>query len=170
VKIRYFFYEIFSPSNEIRPAISYLFRSAHLIDVPDSVRSAYSKYLFSSLDSDFSENRHGEFDKVLNEINRIEKLEIDNYVYEGQGFIHDINRKCVLFEHAVFGVCSHWPLWSCPFSHYKVAMQGWMKFLEIPESLGSEMIVDLPNSEMAQISLFPPKLFDKETAWNAKHD
>jgi hypothetical protein len=170
LKIRYFFYELSSPANEVRPAVTYILRSAHLFDAPNTLQSAYSKYLFSSLDSDFSENRHGEFDKVLKEVGRIERLEINSYVFDGQGFIHEINKKSVLFEHAIFGVCSHWPLWSCPLAHYKIAMQGWVKFLDFPKSLDSEMIVDLPNYEMAQVTPFPPKMADKEDVFNLKHD
>ena len=170
MKIRYFFYELASPANEVRSAVTYILRSAHLFDAPNSLQSAYSKYLFSSLDSDFSENIHGEFDKVLQEINRIERLEINSYVFEGQGFIHEINKKSVLFEHAIFGVCSHWPIWSCPLSHYKIAMQGWVKFLDFPKSLDREMIVDLPESDMAQVSLFPPTMIKREESLDLKHD
>ncbi len=164
MKIRYFSHALYSPANEVRSAVSYIFRSAHLIDAPSSAKHAYSKYLFSSLDSDFSENRHGEFDKLLQEIDRIEKLEINYYIFEGQGFTHEISKKGVLFEHAIFGVCPHWPLWSCPLSHYKIAVQAARDFFAMPVSLDTELIVELPEADMAQIALFPPKMADKEKA------
>lgn len=170
MKIRYFFHEISSPENEIRPAVSYILRSAHLLHAPDSVRHAYSKYLFSSLESDFFDNIRGDLDKVLQAINYIENGELGEYVFDGQGFIHKIGKKCVLFEHAIFGVCSHWPIWSCPLSHYKIAIQGWMKFLRTPESLDTELIVELPNSDMAQVTLFPLIFSENEIALEAKSD
>ena len=166
MKIRYFFHEISSPENEIRPAVSYILRSAHLLHASDSVCHAYSKYLFSSIKTDFFENIRGDLDKVLKAINYIENGEQDEYIFYGQGFIHKIGRKCVLFEHAIFGICPHWPLWSCPLSHYKIAIQGWMKFLKIPESLHTELIVELPESDMAQVTLFPPKLPENKNAFS----
>ena len=170
MKIRYFFYEISSPANEIRPAVSDIFRSAHLIHAPNSVRYAYSKYLFSSLGSDFYDNRFGAFDAVLKAINQIENGEIDYFIFDGQGFTHEIFRNHVLFEHAIFGVCPHWPLWSCSLSQYKIATQGWMKFLQTPESLDTELIMELPESDMAKIAIFPPKLFENEAAKEASRD
>jgi hypothetical protein len=159
-----------SAANEIRPAVNYIFRSAHLVDVPNYVRYAYSKYLFSSLESDFNDNRFGAFDAVLEAINRIENGDIDNFIFDGQGFTHEIFRNHVLFEHSIFSICPHWPLWSCSLFHYKIAVQGWMKFLQTPESLDTELIMELPESDMAKIAIFPPRLFENEKAFDANHD
>ena len=40
----------------------------------------------------------------------------------------------------------------------------------MPISLDTELIVELPASDMAQIALFPPKMADKEDAFDLKHD
>jgi hypothetical protein len=104
----------------------------------------YHTYLLSALDTDFNENRFGACDHVLSEVERIERGEIDKYMYEGQGFMHIIRREGVTFEHMIFGVCSEWPLWTCPMAHYKAALNGWRLFLDMPESIDSELIIELP--------------------------
>lgn len=170
MKIRYYYYKLSSPKNEIRPAISYTLHAAELLYAPASAEKAYSKYILSSLDSDFFENRHGDCDLVLTEIARLEKGELDNFVFEFDGFIHYVGRDSVTFEHAIFGVCSHWPLWSCPLSHYKIAVQAARDFFAMPVSLDTELIVELPESDMAQIAIFPPKMPYKEDAFDLEHD
>jgi hypothetical protein len=40
----------------------------------------------------------------------------------------------------------------------------------MPESLDTELIVDLPESDMAQISLFPPIMIEREESLDLKHD
>ena len=45
-----------------------------------------------------------------------------------------------------------------------------MKFLQTPESLDTELIMELPESDMAKIAIFPPKLFENEAAKEASRD
>lgn len=104
----------------------------------------YHTYLLSSLHSDFNENRFGACDDVLSEVERIERGEIDEYMYEGQGFMHIIRSEGVTFEHMIFGVCPEWPIWTCPLPHYKAALKGFRKFVKMPESINSELIIELP--------------------------
>ena len=110
----------------------------------NSVTRPYSDYLLSALDTDFNENRFGACDHVLSEIERIERGDIDQYMYEGQGFMHIISREGVTFEHMIFGVCPEWPLWTCPLSHYKAVLKGFREFVKMPESINSELIIELP--------------------------
>jgi hypothetical protein len=81
---------------------------------------------------------------VLSEIERIERGDIDQYMYEGQGFMHIISREGVTFEHMIFGVCTEWPLWTCPLAHYKAVLQCFREFVKMPESIESELIIELP--------------------------
>jgi len=145
-------------------------RAFEMIDVSESIRKPYSQYLLSSLDSDFSENRFGAFDELLKEIEKIEQGKSENYFFETNGFTYHIGKNSVTFEHAIYGVCPHWPLWSCPLSHYKIALQAARDFFALPESLGTEVIVELPESDMAKIALFPPRLFENEAAKEASRD
>ena len=145
-------------------------RAFEMIDTSERTRNSYGQYLLSSLDSDFSENRFGSLDKILKKIDQIERGEIASYYFESNGFLYYINQKSILFEHAIFGVCPHWPLWSCPLSHYKIAVQTARDFFAMPESLNTELIVELPESDMAQISLFPPIMIEREESLDLKHD
>jgi len=109
-------------------------------DFPRGIRHPY--YILSAaLHSDYICIE--QCDKTLNWIKKIERGDVDTYVWEGQGFIHTITRDKVSFEHAIFGECADWPIWSCPLSHYKAALKGWRKILGMPESIDSEVTVEL---------------------------
>jgi hypothetical protein len=43
-------------------------------------------------------------------------------------------------------------------------------FYSMPESLDTQLIVELPETDMAQISLFPPKLAENKTAFCEEHN
>ena len=141
-----------------------------MLDTPKNISWSYRKYLLSSLDSDFLENRFGACDELLKEIEKIESGEIEYFVFDYNGFIHYVNKKSAAFEHAIFGVCPHWPLWSCPLSHYKIAVQAARDFFAMPVSLDTEVIVELPDSDMAKVLLFPPIMFEREEPLDLKQD
>ena len=107
----------------------------------------YSTYLASSLESDFPAYRSEHYEEVLQEIDRLERGEIDSYETGGDGFCHSLTRTHVVFEHTVFGECLEWPRWTCRLEQYKAALQGWKQFLQLPESIGSELIVELPETK-----------------------
>ena len=105
----------------------------------------FGNYLTSGLSSDFYPNHPEHCDLVLQKIAQIESGEIEEYMWEGQGFLHYIKPDSVLFEHNIFGECPEWPLWSCSLAQYKAALLGWKKFIEMPKSIDSELIVELPD-------------------------
>lgn len=144
MKARYYVhcFEGFDPLDEYR-----LLRVGGLIDVAESVRTVFNSYLFSAMTSDFSENRYGDVDETLAAIQKIERGEIDEYDTGGQGFSHHITRERVRFEHSVFGECPEWPVWCCTLAQYKAALQGYRRFLDMPKSIDSELIIDLPDGE-----------------------
>lgn len=107
----------------------------------------FSTYLLDSLMSDFSENRYGHVDLVLGAVAKIESGELAEYEWEGQGFTSHITRERVRFEHSVFGECPEWPIWCCTLAQYKAALQGYRRFLDMPKSIDSELIIDLPDGE-----------------------
>jgi len=85
-------------------------------------------------------------DVVLQDIEKLERCEIEIASWGGDpGFEQTITREGVTFENGTFGECPEWPLWSCPLAHYKAALQGWRKFLDMPKSVDSELIVELPD-------------------------
>jgi hypothetical protein len=141
-----------------------------IIDATEQIRKSYGQYLLSSLDSDFYENRFNDLDILIKKIESVEKREIKDYILHSGGFTQYISRYSVVFEHAIFGVCPHWPLWACPLSHYKIAVEAARDFFAMPESLDTELIVELPESDMAQIALFPPIMIEREESLDLKHD
>jgi hypothetical protein len=170
MKLRFSYWDISKYVKNDEPNHRKIRRAFEMIDKSEQIRNSYGQYLLSSLDSDFLENRFGACDELLKEIEKIEAGKIECFVFDYNGFIHYVNKKSAAFEHAIFGVCPHWPLWSCPLSHYKIAVQTARDFFAMPESLDTELIVELPESDMAQIALFPPKMVEKDDAFDLKHD
>jgi hypothetical protein len=170
MKLRFSYWDISQYVKNDEPNHRKIRRAFEMIDTSERTRNSYGQYLLSSLDSDFLENRFGACDELLKEIEKIEGGEIENFVFDYNGFIHHVSTKSAIFEHAIFGVCPHWPLWSCPLSHYKIAVQTARDFFAMPESLDTELIVDLPESDMAQIALFPPIMIEREKPLDLKHD
>lgn len=105
----------------------------------------YATYLASSLESDFPEYRPEFCVDVIEAIEKLERHEIDAYTWDGQGFQHSLTRDKVTFEHTIFGECPEWPIWSCPLSHYKAALLGWRRFIDLPKAIDTELIVELPD-------------------------
>lgn len=106
----------------------------------------YSIYLASSLVSDFPSRHPDMADTVLRDIEKLERGDVETVEWEGQEFWHRISRTKVTFENAIFGECPEWPLWSCTLAQYKAALQGWRTFIDMPKSIDSELIVELPDS------------------------
>jgi len=170
LKIRLTYWDVSKYLRNIPKDTVEIQRAFEMIDAPESIRKPYSQYLLSSLESDFSENIFGYFDKLLNEIEKIEQGVAENYFFETNGFAYHVGKNSVTFEHAIFGVCPHWPLWSCPLSHYKIALEAARDFFAMPESLDTELIVELPESDMAKIILFPPVMMSREASLDLKQD
>jgi hypothetical protein len=106
-----------------------------------------NKYLLAALDTDFSENFYGHIDEVLGAVAKIEVDELNEYEWEGQGFTSRITRDRVRFEHSVFGECPEWPVWCCTLAQYKAALQGYRRFLDLPKSIDTELVIELPEGE-----------------------
>lgn len=104
-------------------------------------------YLISGALSDLSQNRHGDVDKVLSNVEHVERGLQDSYEWEGQGFTLHMTRQRVRFEHSVFGECPEWPIWCCTLAQYKAALLGYRRFLDMPKSIDSELIIDLPEGK-----------------------
>ncbi len=170
MKIRFFYIDISKYIKNCNPLNTEVLRTSEILEASDSVKKAYRQYLLSTLESDFFENRHKDCDLVLIEIEKLENGELNNFSFEFDGFIHYVSRDSAAFEHAIFGVCSHWPLWSCPLSHYKIAVQAARDFFAMPESLDTELIVELPESDIAKVLLFPPIMIEREEPLELKQD
>lgn len=162
MKIKFCYRDFSDPKKHCLPIASRIRRTFKILDAPENMRRAYTKYLLDALESDFDENDFGLCDEVLRQIARIDSREIESYVFSSNGFTHQINREFVIFEHAIFSVCPHWPLWSCPLSHYKIGLQAARDFYAMPESLDTELIVELPETEMAKVVIFPPLLAERK--------
>lgn len=143
MKVRFFFYELRSAFGH-PPSI----RRASMANDSNVEKSVlFNKNLLSALDTDFSENRSGFVDQVLSNVECVETGQVESYEWEGDGFTHHITRSRVRFEHTIFGDCPEYPIWCCTLAQYKSALLGYRHFLDMPKSLGSELIIELPEGE-----------------------
>ena len=142
MKIKFYFHEYRWKKN--KGASRYVARSATLQGAPAQLKDLYNSYIFEAIESDFRGKDILSCEEVLDEIKKIERGGKEFFVWHGRAFIHTINRSTVSFEHAVFGECLEWPIQSFPLSHYKTALEVWVKFCNMPESTMGELIIDLP--------------------------
>lgn len=140
MKVRYFYYETES-SNKLHRSLW----PCAITMAP--VAKAFDKYLMAALATDFSENRYGHLELVLDAVDKVESGEFNEYEWEGQGFTSHITLDRVRLEHSVFGECPEWPIWCCTLAQYKAALLGYRRFLDMPKAIGSELIIDLPDGE-----------------------
>jgi len=142
VKVR--FHYILRPGSYGHPP--FLWKASDLSGSSEAATNGYNQYLLSALDTDFNQNRQGQMDEVLADIEKLERGEIDRCMAgTADTLMHTLTREKVTFEHSIFGECPEWPLWSCTLAQYKAALQGYRKFLDMPESIDSELIVELPD-------------------------
>jgi hypothetical protein len=146
MKVKFFYKRYHSPANELRGEIFNMALYGQLFSAPREITAGYQSYLLSALSSDYGNDKEC-CDDVLNIIDRLEKGEIDYYEGGGMGFMHLMTPESVTFEHIIFGECYSWPRWTCPMAHYKAALNGWRRFLDMPESIGSELIIELPEAD-----------------------
>ncbi len=122
-----------------------LVEARNINDLPTGAPHPF--YFLSGALSDFSENRYGHVDLVLRNVESIEQGRLESYEWEGQGFTEHIARSRVRFEHTIFGECPEWPIWCCTLAQYKAGLQGYLRFLDMPKSIGSELTIELPDGE-----------------------
>lgn len=118
-------------------------KSLSEINRENCIKRPYSCYLLPSLDTEYDDDIEY-CEEVLAQITRLEKKEIDSYLAGRRDFSSKINEHEVVMENYIFGECYEWPLSTFPLVHYKVALQGWRQFLDIPKSIDAELIIDLP--------------------------
>jgi hypothetical protein len=125
----------------------YLVLTIRAVDCTDLQKYGFEKFLLSALYSDMPSYATGHVDGVLAQVAQVEAGSLDEYQYEGDGFVHHITRQRVRFEHSVFGECPEWPIWCCTLAQYKAALLGYRRFLDMPKSTDSELTIDLPDGE-----------------------
>jgi hypothetical protein len=145
MKAQFFYYWL--RGQELSGNDYYMLSTALLIDAPEATIKGFNKYLLSALDTDYT--THTEWcDEVLAEIDKLERGAIAAYAWDGQGFQHRMNALNVTFEHTIFGECPDWPLWTCTLAQYKAALQGWRKFIDMPKSIDTQLIIELPDDAL----------------------
>ncbi len=110
-------------------------------------KEGYEKYLLSAFGTDYPTDHPDWCDEVIANIEKLERGEIESTKWDGQGFQHRMTPTKVTFEHTIFGECPEWPLWSCTLAQYKAALQGYRKFLDMPKTIDSELVVELPDGD-----------------------
>lgn len=104
----------------------------------------YNKYLCGWLESDVQTARG--CSGILSQIAELERHERDSICGSGNAWFVTIYREYVEFELQTADDDPEWPIWKCSLDEVKIALTGWQKFLEMPESLESQVEIDLPTA------------------------
>lgn len=107
-------------------------QTAHEID--------YAKYLGGVFHFDINAIDHCA--DVLLGIEKMERGDIEKTSWIGNAFATDIYTDRVEIEHQQFAGHPDWPLWTCTLAEFKVALKGWMEFLNLPVNVDSEIVVE----------------------------
>ena len=124
-----------------------------LIGVTDQYEHPYWKYLFSSLHFDLSFVDYCE--EVLLEIKKVRLGKIEKTGWSGNAFNINIYFDRVEIDHQQFGGLPEWPIWTCSLIEFKIALEGWKHFLEMPVNASTRLIVELPDRLPYGIKLPP---------------
>ncbi len=137
MKLRFFFSPISEPSGH-----TWLWRSEEAINAKDSVEAGYAKYLGGVFHFDM--NALDYCGEVLDEIAELERGDIEKISWVGNAFETVIFLDRVEISHQQFAGHPDWPTWTCTLTDFKAALNGWILFLQMPESPSSEVLVELP--------------------------
>jgi hypothetical protein len=118
--------------------------NAEIIGSMPSHSHPYTKYLASALQSDFPSPAYCE--KVLENISKVNRGELPKTDWAGNAFVTEIYFDRVQIEHQQFAGDPEWPMWSCSLAEFETALKAWKRFLEMPVSADSEVIVELPTA------------------------
>ena len=105
----------------------------------------YAKFLTTALEHDFHFSVYECIDNALLDISRLEQGELAIAYAGGAAFDQTLTPTDVSFEHSKFSECEIWPVWKCPLIQYKAALEGWRSFLNMPNQISTELIVELPD-------------------------
>ena len=111
----------------------------------DSPDGPYNKYLASALHSDMPAPEYCE--EIIQAIAKLKRGEMEKWNWVGNAFFTDIYPDRVEIEHQHFPDDPYWEKWRFSLDEFEVALVGWKRFLEMPVSLESEVIVELPSSD-----------------------
>ena len=123
-----------------RPDLS---RKASLVGAPEDQASRYNRYLCSALLNDFQSL--GTCIQLLVEINFLERGKKTEFEWAGSAWFIKLRRGGVQIGHQT----------NCQgeneegrfsLAEFKGALQGWVQFLEMPQSLEAKVEVQLPEA------------------------
>lgn len=107
-----------------------------LLTDSEAVRN-FRKYLITGIMEDFQYVEL--FDDFFEELEKLERGEVEEVEWDGQAFQHKITKDEVEFTHTIFGECPEYPKWTCKYGEYKKILSGWRKFLEMPVNMKSKI-------------------------------
>ena len=114
-----------------------------VLGLEEDFQNPYWKYLCSAFSFDFTSAEY--CSDILLDIKKIELGEMEKTGWSGNAFDTLIYRDRVEIEHQQFSGHPDWPMWTCTLEEFKIALLGWKRFLEMPISVDSEVIVELPS-------------------------
>lgn len=112
------------------------------LSVIDDQRGPYNKYLVGALLCDFPTAQLCQ--EFLDDIEKVRSGRQEKTGWSGNAFDITVYRDHVDTDHQQFAGHPDWPTWTCTLAEFKTALQGWKRFLEMPVSLQSELVVELP--------------------------
>jgi hypothetical protein len=105
-------------------------------------------YLCGVLQSDFQSVDN--CDAALSEVSRIEIGEVAEWLHSGNQWVTTIRREGVQIDHHTISEWDGQSEGNFTLAEFKAALEGWKRFLQMPASLDSRLLITLPNGDAAR--------------------
>jgi hypothetical protein len=107
----------------------------------------YDTYLCGALQSDFQNALTCKV--ALEEVARVETGEIEAWHHSGNQWLITATLQGVQIDHQTIEDWDEQPEGHFTLTQFKAALEGWKRFLQMPVSLESRLVVTLPDGETA---------------------
>ncbi len=124
-----------------------IFRRARVVDHETDYDDRHHVYICQLLESDYQSTYSCE--AVLREIEKIERGEKQTSDASGNAWMTTITHEGVQIDSHTVPWWDEQPEGHFTLAEFKAALEGWKRFLQMPESLESRLVITLPDSDAA---------------------
>jgi hypothetical protein len=123
-------------------------RRAWVVDQETNLEHRYNIYLCAVLRTDYQSTASCE--ESLGGIESVERGARENFIASGNAWMITITREGVQIDSHTVPWWDEQPEGHFTLAEFKAALEGWKRFLQMPVSLDSRLVITLPDSESAR--------------------
>jgi hypothetical protein len=122
-----------------------LLREARVVGHESDYDHRYHVYICQLLVSDYHDANN--CDNILREVEQVERGEKKSSMASGNAWTKTITREGVQIDHHTVPWWDEQPDGHFTLAEFKAALEGWKRFLQMPPTLDSRLVITLPDAE-----------------------